>query len=141
MILVVDASVAVKWFVPFNAEEANVDRAVTILQHVGAGAVYLVQPPHFIAEVAAVLARIKPAKAVSDLVELLHIPQRLIESAEVYGTALELAKDFQHHLFETLYHAVALHTPGSTLVTADKVYFAKAKSRRQICLLEDYEFA
>ena len=141
MILVVDASVAVKWFVPFSPAEANADIAVTILQRVGAGAVYLVQPPHFIAEVAAVLARLKPEKAASDLVELLHIPQRLMESAEVYGTALELAKEFNHHLFDTLYHAVALHTPGSTLVTADKVYFAKAKSRRRICLLEDCELA
>ena len=141
MILVVDASVAVKWFVPFSPAEANADKAVTILQRVGEGAAYLVQPPHFIAEVAAVLARIKPAKAAFDLAELLHIPQRLIESAEVYGTALELAREFQHHLFDTLYHAVALHTPGSTLVTADKVYFAKAKSRRQICLLENFELA
>ncbi len=141
MILVVDASVAVKWFVPFSPAEGNADRAVAILQRVGAGAVYLVQPPHFTAEVAAVLARLKPEKAASDLVELLHIPQRLIESPEVYSTALELAKEFKHHLFDTLYHAVALHTPGSTLVTADKVYFAKAKSRRQICLLEDFELA
>ena len=139
MILVVDASVAVKWFVPFSPDEANADMAVTILQRVGEGAAYLVQPPHFIAEVAAVLARIKPAKAAFDVAELLHIPQRLIESAEVYGTALELATEFQHHLFDTLYHAVALHTPGSTLVTADQVYFAKAKFRRQICLLEDFE--
>ena len=139
MILVVDASVAVKWFVPFSPAEANADKAVTILQRVGEGAAYLVQPPHFIAEVAAVLARIKPAKTAFDLAELLHIPQRLIESAEVYGTALELATEFQHHLFDTLYHAVALHTPGSTLVTADQVYFAKAKFRRQICLLEDFE--
>ena len=141
MILVVDASVAVKWFVPFSPAEANADKAVAILQRVGEGAAYLVQPPHFIAEVAAVLARIKPAKAAFDLAELLHIPQRPVESAEVYGTALELATEFQHHLFDTLYHAVALHTPGSTLVTADKVYFAKAKSRRQIRLLEDFELA
>ena len=141
MILVVDASVAVKWFVPFSPDEANADMALTVLQRVAAGGVYLVQPPHFTAEVAAVLARLKPEKAASDLVELLHIPQRLIESAEVYSTALKLAKELKHHLFDTLYHAVALHTPGSTLVTADKVYFAKAKSRRQICLLEDFELA
>ncbi len=141
MILVVDASVAVKWFVPFSPAEANADMAVAILQGVGAGAAYLVQPPHFIAEVAAVLARLKPAKAAADLVELLHIPQRLVDSPEVYGTALELAKVFKHHLFDTLYHAVALHTPGGTLVTADKVYFAKAKSRKQICLLEDFELS
>ena len=141
MILVVDASVAVKWFVLFSPAEANADMAVAILQGVGAGAAYLVQPPHFIAEVAAVLARLKPEKAAADLIELLHIPQRLVESPEVYDTALELAKEFKHHLFDTLYHAVALHTPGSTLVTADKVYLNKAKSRRQICLLEDFVLA
>jgi predicted nucleic acid-binding protein len=43
-------------------------------------------------------------------------------------------------LFDTLYHAVALQTPGCTLVTADKVYYRKAKVLGQIQLLEDFEF-
>ena len=36
-ILVVDASVALKWFVPFSPAEANAVKAVTILQRVGGG--------------------------------------------------------------------------------------------------------
>jgi hypothetical protein len=31
------------------------------------------------------------------------------------------------HLFDTLYHAVALSVPGAVLVTADRRYFAKAE--------------
>ena len=42
--------------------------------------------------------------------------------------------------FDTLYHAVALQTPGGILVTADKVYYKKAKSLGQIQLLEEFEF-
>lgn len=45
---------------------------------------------------------------------------------------------YQHHLFDTLYHAVALHTPGAVLITADARYYAKARLEGQISLLEDF---
>jgi Ca2+-binding RTX toxin-like protein len=45
----------------------------------------------------------------------------------------------QHHLFDTLYHAVALQTPGALCVTADRRYLAKAHPVGQIAWLGDYQ--
>ena len=42
-----------------------------------------------------------------------------------YDRALALAKRHKHHLFDTLYHALALSTPGALLVTADSAYWRK----------------
>ena len=53
--IVVDASVALKWFL--QEDEDHNDEAIALL--VGYP---LIQPPHFIAEVAAVLARKKPLR-------------------------------------------------------------------------------
>lgn len=141
MILVVDASVAVKWFVYFKPDEEDADIALAILERVTLGGIYLVQPAHFTAEVAAFLARSKPASAAYDLLQLMRCPKRVLDSAQIYATAIELATTLQHHLFDTLYHAAALQTPGCTLVTADKIYYRKAKTLGQIQLLEDFEFA
>ncbi len=60
MILVVDASVAIKWFFQNRDNETDCDLALTILESVDTGQIQLLQPPHFIAEVAAVLACAKP---------------------------------------------------------------------------------
>ena len=54
---------------------------------------------------------------------------------EARGTNFPIALD--HHLFDTLYHAVALEE-GATLVTADAAYFAKAKNLGGIELLADF---
>lgn len=140
MILVLDASVAVKWFLPFNPDEDHADLALAILKRSVRGTVQLVEPVHFIAEVASVLARLRPAEARGDLFNLLDIERRTLDSPEIYATALELAQRHQHHLFDTLYHAVALHTPGATLVTADERYHAKARAEGRISLLADWSF-
>ena len=42
-----------------------------------------------------------------------------------------------HHLFDTLYHAVALEE-GATLVTADETYYGKAKDLGGVGLLADF---
>jgi predicted nucleic acid-binding protein len=48
-----------------------------------------------------------------------------------------LAIDLHHHLFDTLYHAVALETE-SVLVTADGRYLAKARDLGQIMHLAEW---
>jgi hypothetical protein len=53
--IVVDVSVALKWFLRDN--EDHCDKAISLL--VGYP---LIQPPHFIAEIAAVLARKNPLR-------------------------------------------------------------------------------
>ncbi len=95
----------------------------------------MVQPPHFSAEVAAVLARLKPGDAQADVDDLLQPGHETLATPEVYTTALQLALRHQHHLFNTLYHAVALHTPGASLITADQRYYDKGQADGRITLL------
>lgn len=139
MIAVVDASVAVKWFLAAHPQEQDTDLALKILEQSVLGFLTFVQPPHFVAEVAAVLMRLKPADARDDLNDLLNIRHQLIATPEMYVTALKLAMRYQHHLFETLYHAVALHTPGATLITANQAYVAHAGKEGSITLLSELE--
>jgi predicted nucleic acid-binding protein len=138
VIVVVDASVAVKWFLHGNPDEQHTDLALRLLEQSVLGLLPMVQPGHFVAEVAAVLARLKPTDAQDDLFDLLDIRYRTLTSPETYATALDLAMRYRHHLFDTLYHAVALHTPGAVLITADERYYAKARLEGQISLLADF---
>jgi predicted nucleic acid-binding protein len=56
--LVVDASVALKWFL--GASEANLDQAGAVAAAIERADTELFAPPHWTAEVAAVLARLEP---------------------------------------------------------------------------------
>lgn len=132
---VVDASVAIKWF--FQTDEDHLELAIALLRANRDGEVVFFQPPHFIAEVAAVLAREKPNEAQEDLSDLLNFDLQWAENTRVYMTACDLAIRLNHHLFDTLYHAVALHAPDATLITADRRYFDKARPIGQILWLGD----
>ena len=138
ILAVVDASVALKWFLHVRDTEPEHDRALSLLAGIGEGTVQMCQPVHFVAEVTAVLAREKPDGALDDLLDLLDVECRVIETPETYATALTLSIRYQHHLFDTLYHAVALHTPGATLVTADQRYYDKVRREGQIDLLANW---
>jgi predicted nucleic acid-binding protein len=128
--IVADASVALKWFLQEN--ENHCDEAIALLMGYP-----LIQPPHFIAEVAAVLARKKPIEADQDLADLLEVEMEIADEPTIYQQAVWLSIDLNHHLFDTLYHAVALETDGALLITADSVYYEKAKHLGRIKLLAD----
>jgi predicted nucleic acid-binding protein len=138
VILVLDASVVIKWFFQDDPMEQLAQQALAILQAVASGEVQLVQPPHFMAEVSAVLSREKPQQAQVDIADLLNVEWRVAESAAIYATASELAVALSQHLFDTLYHAVAMQQANAVLVTADVRYFNKAKHLGRIVLLEDF---
>ena len=138
MILVVDASVALKWFLGARRDEAEAPNALDILRAVGAGRVQMVQPPHFLAEVAAVLARELPATAGEDLVLLQTVDWGVDEGPWIYATAIDLSMRLRHHVFDTLYHATALHHEGATLVTADEAYYDKAHAEGGVVRLRDF---
>lgn len=138
MILVIDASVALKWFFRSPDDGADGDLALAILAGISQDRIQLLQPPHFIAEIASVLAREKPEAAGDDLFDLLSIESRFTDDLEIYETAIELAARYRHHLLDTLYHAVALHTRGASLITADKAYYRKAHSAGHIMRLQDF---
>ncbi len=137
MKLVLDASVALKWFFLHRPDEPDVDAALEVLRGIASGAVELVQPPHFVAEMSAVLAREAPEHAARDLRDLLDISIRTRDDDAVYARAMKLSIDLDHHLFDTLYHAVAIETPAATLVTADRRYLAKARAAGRVCSLSE----
>ena len=136
--LVVDASVAVKWFVRDTNEEKDVTSAVDILIDIGKNNIELIQPPHWMAEVTAVLARLQPGMTddAIDLLDAMEIPTSA--ESNVYKLASHLATELNHHLFDTLYHALALHE-NAMLITADHRYFRKSINHGSICMLADFD--
>ena len=136
--LVVDASVAVKWFIRDPNEENDAASALDILVGIGKNSIKLIQPPHWIAEVTAVLARLQPdlSDDAIDLLDAMELPTRAESS--VYKLASHLATKLNHHLFDTLYHALALQD-NATLITADHRYFRKSVKQGSICMLADFD--
>lgn len=137
MRLVVDASVAVKWVLPDPAIESDTDRATALLNAFRENRLELVQPPHWLAEVAAVISRLRPEFA-NEAVDLLDALELAVEAdAAIYKRASRIARQFDHHLFDTLYHALALER-GAVLVTADDRYLRKAGALGGIVSLGDW---
>ncbi|MBA4155856.1 MAG: type II toxin-antitoxin system VapC family toxin [Gemmatimonadetes bacterium] len=138
-LIVADASVVVKWLVPQQEAEPDIEQAFRLLAEVRSGRARLYQPAHWLAEAAAVVARLSPATA-RQKVSLLHaMGCRIVDDQAVYKTAVDLATDLNHHLFDTLYHAVALHVAEANLVTADERYFRKAYAYGRILRLADFD--
>jgi predicted nucleic acid-binding protein len=137
MNMVVDASVVLKWIFGNEPKEQDLDRAAALLVAIGEGNCGVNQPVHWCAEVLAVVARKSPARcdATQLLFESLAFPT--LDDVSIYRSAARLSVDLNHHLFDTLYHAVALET-GATLVTADERYFKVAKGLGAIQLLADF---
>jgi predicted nucleic acid-binding protein len=130
--------VALKWFFRLPQDEADLGAALALLRGVAEGDVVLLQPPHFVAEVSAVLAREAPHSAATMLRDLLDIEMQLVESEAVYDRAIALSVQLGHHLFDTLYHAVALESAAATLVTADERYWRKARQAGRIVRLAEF---
>ncbi len=135
---VVDASVALKWFFCSRDDEADVQAALRLLRGVRDGQLSLLQPPHFLAEVGAVLVRESADTAVASWRDLLDIEIQVVETSAIYERAMALARRHRHHLFDTLYHAVALEMGQAVLVTADLAYARKAQSDGRIMTLSEF---
>lgn len=137
MKVVVDASVVVKWALRDPVAEPDTDRALALLQEIRAGRVEPVQPLHWLVETIAVVSRLRPklAPQALSLLEVMELP--VLDRPEVYRTAVDLAIRLDHHLFDTLYHAVALESEA-LLVTADKNYFRKVRGEGTVRRLADW---
>jgi len=135
MDLVVDASVALKWFFQTRDDEHSIDQALAILDALDRRTIRMVQPPHFLAEMAAVLIREKGEAAYQDVADLRALDWITLDDPALYKDAMALSARFQHHLFDTLYHAVALQGREGVLVTADRRYYDKASAHGAIHLL------
>ena len=137
MKLVIDASVALKWLRIWSAMETDTGRAASILASLEKGEVLALQPPHWKAEVLAVMARKEPDRIEAAHELLLAVPHQDCGGPTLYRRAARLSVQLKHHLFDTLYHAVALEN-DATLVTADDAYFAKAYRLGNIKLLTSF---
>ncbi|MEQ1576698.1 MAG: type II toxin-antitoxin system VapC family toxin [Hyphomicrobium sp.] len=138
MRLVVDASVALKWYLAHRDGELHVGEAAAVGAIIESGSSKLFAPPHWVIEVLSVLSRLEPQFVDVALLQLTDMTPTIISNASVLRRAADLSILYNHHLFDTLYHAVALET-GATLVTADDRYFAKAQSEGHITLLRDFQ--
>ena len=139
--VVLDASVIVKWIFADRAEELHSLQALQILQFVKESRISVVQPSHWLAEVAAVTVRLDPQRA-RQIVSLLHALEFPVSvGIEIYQRACELSVSLNQHLFDTLYHAVALSERGAILVTADEQYYRKAHKAGRIVRLKEYSLA
>ena len=137
MRLVVDASVVVKWLFADPEREEHTELATTLMSAIVRQQIPAVQPIHWLAEVGAVLARATPDKAEQDIVLLSALGLAVQDGPEILQRACRLAIDLNHHLFDTLYHAVALETK-SVLVTADEQYLFKARDIGRILPLAEW---
>lgn len=136
--VVLDASVVVKWIFADRDEESHSLQALHILHHIRESRISVLQPPHWLAEAAAVVVRLDDERA-RQAVLLLHALELPVATGpEVYEKACELAASHNQHLFDTLYHAVALTEPGATLVTTDEQYYRKVYKAGGIMRLKEY---
>ena len=132
MRLVVDASVIVKWLLADSAREPDTERAIALMRRIVAGEAELLMPPHWLAEVAAVLVRHAPESAAASVERLVAMEWPVENGSEVFRVACDLSRSTGQHVFDTLYHAVALTTPDAVLVTADDRYRRAAKAHGRI---------
>ena len=138
MRFVIDASVAVKWFFPESSEEQNTEQAISILQRMGSGSIEPLQPVHWMSEVVAVFNRLDP-NIVDNAIDLLDAMEfATADSPEIYKRASAIARETRQHVFDTLYHAVALEHEV-VLVTADTKYLNKAGKLGRLVSLDQWE--
>lgn len=137
--VVLDASVVLKWLLEDPAREPDTEKASAIIQSVIRGRLEILQPAHWLAEVAAVATRLTPQTAVRDVEMLAALQFPATDDPNVMSRATSLAIETDHHLFETLYHAVALEREDAVLVTADDRYYLKAERYGTIAALRDWK--
>lgn len=122
--LVIDASVAAKWFLP-SAHEPLSSEALDLLNQYGAGTLRFLVPDLFWAEIGNIFwkaARLqrwtnKDAEDALRVIRHRHIPT--VSTAVLIEDALSLGIVFDRTVYDSLYVALAL-TSKTHLVTADE---------------------
>lgn len=139
MNVVLDASIIIKWLLADPEREEYTEKAQKIMLNIIENQLQVIQPVHWLAEVGAVLSRLSPQTVIADMQELFALDLPIANSDIIYHRACNLAVNLNHHLFDTLYHAVALEVPNSYLITADQRYLNKAKFLGNIISLADFD--
>ena len=139
MTVVVDASVVIKWLLQDPEREAGTEKATRLMDLVTRGELPALQPTHWLVEVGAVLARESPETAADDVAMLSALELAATDDPLVLRRGVELAIELKQHLFDAYYHAVALETPDTMLITADERYLRAARASGKIMHLMDWE--
>jgi predicted nucleic acid-binding protein len=124
--VVLDASVILKWLLADPQREGDTGRATALMGAVAGGEIRILQPFHWLAEVMAVLARLSPESVTEDALMLRAMEIPTSDEASVLRRASSIAVETGQHVFDTLYHAVALENDQSVLITADERYLERA---------------
>lgn len=131
-----DASVICKWYLLDAPDEPNLAEAQALAAQVAARQLTLVQPPHWLCETLGVTLRRRPSATDGVLRQLLALPVEIQADHAVYQRAAQLSRADGTHLFDTLYHAVALLEPDGLFITADARYVKAAAAQGQVMLLD-----
>ena len=78
MRLVIEASIAVKWVIRDPLVERDADKALAILGAIRARALDVIEPPHWMLEVLAVIARERPQRVPLTLGILETLPYKVV---------------------------------------------------------------
>ena len=135
---VLDASVVVKWLFPDHTDESDAVHALQILRLIRNSRLSVIRLPRWLAEVAAVTTRLEPGRARAAVSLLFALEFPTTSSMDLYLKACALSDSLKQHLFDTLYHAVALSEPDTISVTADERYYRKAASAGGIVRLKEF---
>jgi predicted nucleic acid-binding protein len=135
--VVLDASVVVKWALADPEAEPDTEQALRVLEALRGGRAVALEPPHWLAEVAAVLCRLVPRRAreVVRLLQAMELP--VSDHPDLYARACDLSVQLGEHVFDTLYHAVALTEADALLVTADERYYRRAVKAGRIARIAE----
>lgn len=137
MRVVVDASVLLKWLFRDPKRESDTERATALVRSIASGSIAILQPPHWLAEVGAVLARMSPGTAAEDVLRLYAMELPTADDPRIWTRACQISVRTGQHVFDTLYHAVALEH-GHELISADERYLRAARRFGRIRRLADW---
>jgi predicted nucleic acid-binding protein len=137
-IIVPDASVLLRWGLD-TLEEGDREQAVLLQNEWLDGRIDILLPRLWAFEVGNVLALKKPAQA-EELMGI-FLGYRFLEAEttpELCRAAFRLMKTCRVTFYDAVYHAIALLRKG-VMVTADEVYFRKARGKGRVVLLRDWD--
>ena len=123
-VVVVDASVGVKWLVLFAREEFA-DRAKALLDRRTAGEITVLVPYLFWLEISSALCKATrrnkctSTEANQALGEMQQLPLQTVSSTKLVNSAQEIAIQYGRSVYDSVYVALARET-RSELVTADE---------------------
>ncbi|MBV9885860.1 MAG: type II toxin-antitoxin system VapC family toxin [Acidobacteria bacterium] len=123
-VVVVDASVGLKWLTLF-AKEQLVDRAKALLDRKTAGEISLIVPDLFWLEISSALCKMvrrnkcTVEESLRSLEEMQQLPLQTLPSIELIYFAQQVAIQYGRSVYDSLYLALA-RTSRSQLITADE---------------------